>query len=487
MTASRLTAWTLLAAAVLALLPRPAAGQDSALPTKPPEDVISAARDARGYPKEALKQVREGLAAFAKYYADTVTNPLIYRAPLDNSLKTDAAGNKYDAGGRLIPTPDFLIRELEQRYLADPTPANAAKWTADKADYIRELGAAFDAALKPVVETHQDRIVRINAARLYAAVCRTGAAAHWPTVTDWLTNANTPTEIKHYALQAAANLLSAYDVNDYSTRRHAFPLVNQDNVAQPRLRANKVIGALVAAVDACVRDPNALVPLPGGKLENASPEQLAVAGFVRRNAIRALAQVRFVSLPGPDGQTPIFPVHTLARVCLSDPALVPAPTPADCAEAVIGVCNMAPMVESKAGTAFVPLKAYNPAAAAEAVAAGLLTFATPRTDPTNRSLPWQGYSARLGDALRNWGPLFNPAFDPTRAAATAGTPPQVVSDLAQRAQTAVLAPIDKGGLASRVDIESMRAFLKQLQGNPKRPVELVEGEPATRLPVPAKK
>jgi hypothetical protein len=466
MTASRLARWTLLLAAGFALRPAPAAAQDGPLPARPPTDLVVAARDGRGIPKEELDATRKQMAALAKYYADWVAHPLVHRAAADPT--------KIPAG--VYQTMDQLIEGLN-RFLLEPNPANtsggAPKVTADKLDYIRELGAALDAALKPLVETHPERVVRVNAARVHAAACKTGAAAHWPTVTGWLANPNTPTEIKQYALQAAANLLAAYNVNSYSTRRHAIPDLNW-------AAADKVIGGLVAAVEQCVLNPAALGPGAAG-----NP---GVVEFVRRQAIKALAQVRFVSLPGEDGKTPLYPAHTLARVCLADPALAPAPGPADCAEAVIGLCNMAPMVQAKAGTAYVGLKGYRQDAAAEAVATGLVAFATPRTDPTNKSLPWKGYSARLGDALRGWRPLFDEAFDATRPAAYKPEPTEKgpIPELVKRAQDLILAPIDNANLAARVDIEGVRALLRPLQANPKRPAELIDGVPATKLPPPKK-
>ena len=108
-----------------------------------------------------------------------------------------------------------------QRFIVEPIPFNATRVTKDRGDYIRELGVAFDAVLKPVIDENPERIVRINAARMLAVACKSGATAHYPTVTAMLTNANTPTDVKHYVLVAAGNLLSAYDVYDYRSRRHS--------------------------------------------------------------------------------------------------------------------------------------------------------------------------------------------------------------------------------------------------------------------------
>lgn len=479
MTFLRLFAWSGL---VVGLLPvgRAVAQDASKLPLPPRTNTITDLRDARGIDKAQLKTAQADLDTFAKYYAGLISHPLIHKAAQDPALKQD--GN-----GRDIPTVDTIIKELG-RFLLDPNPAvrtssddprpKVRDWNAD---YIRELGAAFDAALKPLVETHPERVVRVNAARLYAAVCTTGANPHWPTVTGWVTNPNTPTEIKYYALQAAANLLDAYDVFDYRSRRHAYTV-------EPRSAADKQIGALVAGIQACVTSPGAITALPDNKVESLAPDQLQVVGFVRRQAIKALGRCRFVTLPGP-AAAPIYPALTLVRVAGSDATLVPVPVPADCAEAVIGLANMAPMSVGS-GTSSTPVKGYNADAVAEAVAAGIITFAGPRAArPDDRSLPWRGYALRLNDAFRNWRPLFDPLYDPTAPTKfEAQLTPKPIADVVARVQASVLVPMDKVGaggapdLTARVDIEAMKAYLKQLQANPKRSNELIVGRPETALP-----
>lgn len=477
MTRTRLAAWVLLATASCLALAPAVTGQDPPLPKRPNVQDVNDARDVwKGIPKDKLQKVRDQLDAYAKYHVDVISHPNVYRA-IQDPTKTFK---------ETPPKLDDVFGDLERRFVIEPNPAvkatdgsGAIRAQPDNADYIREFGAAFDNALKTVIDTHADRIVKVNAARLYVIVCKSGAAAHWPTVTAWLTNANTPTEIKHYALQAAANLLAAYDLFEYKTRRHAVS-------KEPRAEADKEIGALVAAVEKCITDPNALVQLPDGKVENATEDQLAVIGFVRRQAVRALGNVRFMELPGPEGKT-IYPVGTLVKVAMSDPALVPLPSPAECGEAVIGLCNMAPSFNQK------PTKGFNPDALVEAVATGVIAFAGPRADPLNKSVAWRGYSLRIADAFRNWPPLFDPLFDPTRPTQfETKDVPAAVNDLIARVRTNVLNPIDKVGvgggadLSSPVNIPAMQAYLKSLQAKPKRPTEIITGVPATAFPAPPK-
>jgi hypothetical protein len=236
-----------------------------------------------------------------------------------------------------------------------------------------------------------------------------------------------------------------------------------------------------------VTDPNLLVPgLPGGKIADANPDQVAVVGFVRRQAVRALAQVRFAALPGPDGKGFIYPAATLAKVCVSDPAVVPAPGPAECAEAALGIANMAPTWGGN------KIKEYNPAAAAEAVTAAVLTFASPRAnDPLDKSVPWRGYALRLSEGLKNWRPLFDPLFDPaTPARFTAADVPPVVDTTINTIQSLVLSPIEAAGAAANpalgppVQIQKLRDYLRTLREAPKRNPLLFTGVPGSSIDVP---
>jgi hypothetical protein len=294
-----------------------------------------------------------------------------------------------------------------------------------------------------------------------------------------LKNENTRPEIKFYALQAAANLLAAYDPTDYQSRRHAI------GSKPPRAEADKEIGALVKAVEDCVLDPNKLLgDIPERNVEKADPDQIEVVRYLRRQAIRALAEVRFVTLPGPEGkEKPLYPAHTLARVCVSDPKIVPAPSPSECAEGVMGLCNMAPIWERA------PVKNYNSDAAAEAVAAGLITFATPRAaNAADHTLPWVRTSIRMSDALKGWRPLYNFLYDPVKPTPSDGEgAPAVLTDLITRAQDSVLTPMSKTDpakpeVAPRVGLESLKTFLKARQDDPKRTGVLFSGVPETALP-----
>jgi hypothetical protein len=206
--------------------------------------------------------------------------------------------------------------------------------------------------------------------------------------------------------------------------------------------------------------------------------------YVRREAIRALAQVRFVMLPGPEGrENMLYPAYTLARVCMADttaidPVLGPPPTSSERAEAVLGLCNMAPVWESE------PIKSFNNDALALAVATGLVHFAGPRTDPSDKSLPWMGYGLRIAEAMGDWPPIFSFLHNPVKPnPADAQAAPAVVKDVIRRAQTSILAPMTaKDG---QVNLQDLRTFITQQLG--KKDVNvLFANQPQMTLPVEEK-
>lgn len=468
---ARIASLTLLALAGFALASAPARAQD--LPRKNNEafGTINVLRDlpGGGIPKDKLADAQKAFTSFAKYYAELFAHPLIYKAPTEfKDVKTPS--------GSPVPTIDGdagILREID-RYMVYPQP-DSRNVSGKQADYIREMGAALDAAFKEQIETAADAIVRINTARAYAHVCRSGAAAHFATVTAMLSNANVRPEIKTYMIQSAGALLWAYDPTELRTRRHAADL--------------KTVGALVAALQDCIAKPELLVPgLPGNKLDQNTPtDQFLVVAFLRRQAVQALAQCRFAVIAGPDGKTSIYPAHTLCRVALADPALIFPPSPGEAADAALGILNMAPVRVMPDGRAEV-VKGYNADAALEAVTSALLTFAAPRAARNDdRTLPWANYAVRLAEALLTYRKLFDPDFDPTTNKFDGKLAPPALDEYTKSITARVLAPMDKVVVGNNVQIEELRKRLQAARNNPMRKTELVAGVGATSVAFPPPK
>lgn len=453
MTLTRLACWTLLAALGFGLAVPATARQDKNAPfPKMKDEIRTRVNELRDNPKplnpSELKQAQQDFELLAKYLAAVVADTRIYTAAQEFNPSP------------LIPKLDDIVRSFEG-YIRVPAPGNRVG--PDDADYIRELGIAVDKELGEVVRNSSDRIVRVNAARLLASACRSGAAVHYPTVTALLANANTPAEVKYYALKAAENLLAAYDLNDIRSRKHS---------NNPK-KANE-LAELVQAIEDCIVKPNTLVAGGAagadGKVPAMTADQQNVVAFIRRQAVKALGQLRFATIPGPTG-APIYPAHTLTRVIESDPAVVPPPGEAEVAEAVIGLCNMAPS------------KGYVPEVAADAVATGVIAFASKRSsNPADKSIAWRGYAGRMSEALKLWKGLFDGNFDPARPTAYDPTAvPKVVNDVAAAADRMVLMPIDKADPAVKVDVEGLKGIRRDLRADPKKSTTLYRDVPNTTI------
>jgi hypothetical protein len=434
--------WTLLVAAGFALLAQPGSVRarqkdKDDLPRKP-SAVFSEVSNLKTGGVTDVAKAKATFQTFATYHAEIIAHPKVHAAPLE--FKAD---NPFVAKP---PTVDEIITDLSRAILV-PEPGARAQVGPKDADYIRELGAALDAALAKVVRENTEPVVRINAMRLLAAACRSGAHAHYPTVTSLITNANTPPEIRYYAFQAAANLLAAYDLNYYEYRTHS--------------NDPKVVAELIKALEAAITNPATLVPLPPAEKDKPAvipTDQVAVVQFIRRQAVRALAQVRFAEFEVAKGGPTLYPGFTLARIAVSDPGINPPPTqPAEVAEAVIGLCNMAPPRQK--GTEKYAF------AITDAVATGLITFATPRAaNPGDKTIPWKGTAARLNDALKGWRPLFDPGYNPLKPTAfLADLVPKPVATLIGEADRQVLGPLEKADAGTKVNVDSLRTFRQDLR------------------------
>lgn len=443
---SRLSSWTLLVAGGFALVlctsPGSAQPAKDEFPKSPP-NVISF-KDNTG---TDLKRAKEAFAAFAKYNAEFISHPKVYSTPQEF----------VPPKGPPVPTSEQLINEMS-RFILVPVPGGTVG--SDQADYIRELGVALDTELKTVIERSTVPVVRVNAMRMLAAACRSGATVHYGTITGLLTNPNTPAEVRHYAFQAAGNLLAAYDLNELSSRKHS--------------NKPKEVSDLITALQDAITKPGKIVPVPpmGTAL---APEQADVLTFIRRAAIRALAQARF-SDKVPGGPE-LYPAFTLAQVAVSDPAISPPPTETEIAEAVIGLCNMAPPTKTAEREQY----AY---AISDAVATGIVNFATRRAaTPLDKSLAWRSYSARISDALKAWRPLFDPTFDPAKPMVfTSAAVPKPVEGVASEAESRVLERIynDKGAV---IDVNGLKAFRdNSIRGDKKWRLDPFASNPKLVLP-----
>lgn len=435
---------------------------------------VAGFKSAGGVTKAEAAKAKVAFEAFAKYHADYVSNPATHTAPQDFRVEPPMSNPN-------VPqTVDQLIAEI-QRNLVVPSPvpvlnpvpgqpsiatasARDAEVIAKESEYIRGLGAALDKALGDVISTSGERVVRVNAARMLAAACRTGAHDHWPTITKMLTEPNVDPEVRYYALQAAGNLLAAYDINDYRSRKHA---------ADP-----KTVGALIAALQNAVLKADAILPLvdvqdgKGGVRKVVPPDQVAVLQFIRRQAVRSLGQVRFADFEAEKGKT-LYPAHTLALVALTK---VPVETfkvegekvdivfapksadgvgeSADAGEAVLGILNMAP---PRGGAA---AKQYA-APMADVIATGVITWVGPRSaNPASKAQAWKGMALRLDEGFKTWQGLYDVNWNPTQPVVRPELVPQPAKDVAKAVTDNVLTPL--GSTTGTVNVTGLQTYQRDV-------------------------
>ena len=312
-------------------------------------------------------------------------------------------------------TPDYLLTELNRHILV---PDASARFSSEQKLYIHEFGAALDESLRAVLTKMGPRppkatvdppaIIRVNAGRMLASAARSGAPAHARTIIELLTNKfyksgdkflETPPELVFFALKAAEGLLAAYDpVAHFSPNPAMHSLKDEDLAALIKVLDEMILKGPQVADKAAESNPD-LPFKPGvvakedpdekksgetGKLDPKAlnPDQEALVKYFRRQAVRALAKVRF------DMVLDTRPAFTLARVAVSDEAISPAPTPHEIGDAVIGLVGMS------------PTHALNVDEWSVDIAAGITNFV--RTwARDNKLVSWRVYGSKLAAAFAN--------------------------------------------------------------------------------------
>src|SRR4029077_9242737 len=102
-------------------------------------------------------------------------------------------------------------------------------------------------------------------------------------------------------------LLSAYDVFDMKSRRHS-----NGWKQMPKGAGDKELAELVVEIDRFITQPAIIMSgVPNFDISKATPDQADVIRYIRRQAIKALGQVRFVAIPGVDDNSTLYPAYTL--------------------------------------------------------------------------------------------------------------------------------------------------------------------------------
>lgn len=279
-------------------------------------------------------------------------------------------------------TMDGVMTEIN-RFVLVPKPSEQFPYL--QIEYIQEFGKAADAAIRDVLKKAGNdpkaAIVRVNAGRALASVCRSGASAHVPLLVELIKSETTPPELQFWALKAAENLIGAMDIIKAKEGRTEFHALKDQELA---LLVNAIDGAIKRYCKAATPAPPATPATPappvgtpapppaganpppppagaappkgnpppppagnqpaGGRLEVAiapPPFDPDVAMYLRKQAVRAISKCRKVHLSDANN-TLARPGVILARFAVGDPSVAPVAQPHEYADAAIGLASMVP-------------------------------------------------------------------------------------------------------------------------------------------------
>lgn len=263
-------------------------------------------------------------------------------------------------------TMDGVMTEINRYVLV---PKQSEKSPYFQIEYIKEFGKATDLAIRDVLKRAGNEprtaIVRINAGRALASVCRSGASAHVPLLVDLIKSETTPPELQFWAMKAAENLIGASDLIKATEGRPEFHALKDPEISllvNTLEAAIKRFNTIALPPKAAGDNPPAAPPAPppppagnnppppppagappGGRIEAtiAPPYDADVAMYLRKQAVRAISKCRKVHFSDAN-KTLSRPGVILARFAVSDPSISPVAQPHECADAAMGLAQMIP-------------------------------------------------------------------------------------------------------------------------------------------------
>jgi len=267
--------------------------------------------------------------------------------------------------------------------------------TNNQIDNARVFVEKMDERLQFVIKQTPKRLVKVNAARMLAMIARvpvpyirTKETKHAlvDTFLKMIRDPQYPDEVKLYVFQGLGNILGAVDVKDPTQG----VIQDPDKLAEVCKELDKIITATY----------------PAPKVPADSPvyeDWAAVIQYIRREAVRAMAQVKYSVVRDRQRQPIARPLWTLLRVARydpqTDPAISPAFTPSERIEALIGICQMRPddlvnldLVAFFVSDALLELGVYHNDQKAQ-------FQKNPRFKP---AIAWKLYGYRLSEAMKQW-------------------------------------------------------------------------------------
>jgi len=328
-----------------------------------------------------LKEGKETMTAEDKGLLEQKARFQLYR------LTQDKYWHKQPPENRSVD--DFV----EDAFKLIPMPTAQKPLSDGQQQYMEVFASAY---LGPIDEALRNRtpIVRVNAARILARIAESiggsystsqaasGQAKIAEELLKVIKDKDQIDAVKFWALHGLEGLftasysLSAVPVNERPNRR----AMSREDLE------NQII---VALVDFVLRKPN----LP----PNPTPEEIEGFRYVRRQAIRALAQTRFPAVMSKKEFVGTPTALALSRVLVDD-GISPTASLSEKLEAAIGICQLQTNLTD----------GYYPDYAAHAVGLFIVELGKafnnrPQVGPGQTdNYTWKVFAARLLDALRAW-------------------------------------------------------------------------------------
>jgi hypothetical protein len=375
----------------LSLSTRPALAQPFPYPERLPEGTT------------AIERMRSGTMEFAddpKKYTDQFQRLARYLA--HRVVHPPYNGMEGPKKGGLPENIETLMEEAEH-FLSWPNRLTVPN--PNQIDYAVNFGKALEYEVMEVYEKAEKRLEKVNAARMLSLIGKMPYEGIADTYVKIIREDKYPLEIKLFAFEGLRYLLAIPD--PLFPNRHFFW----------HAAKNAAKGAEIAKALEMFITRKYAAGLPA--------EDARVIQYVRREAVRALAQIKYSVIRQGAAVVLDKPIWTLLRVASNDKIVKPADAAMpghgfsmpERIEAVVGILSMAPDPE------------VNLDVVAYLVNDALIEIGTfhnkERTDfqldPRNRPLvPWRITGVHLADALKQWKTVTSTSTSRLRGAAEAG-------------------------------------------------------------------
>jgi hypothetical protein len=298
-------------------------------------------------------------ADFNKEVLAKAANWYVYRLTWDQYHGQGTEEKDKSAGPPL--TMNDLVREA-QNYLWLESIRKKVQLKPPQVEYIHALGKEMNRALRDVFSQNSKPIVRVNAARMLAGIAETGQGEVADTAILLIQNPQESDAVKLYALRALKEL--------FALPASAKTGWNQNRETQS---IQAVQAYLTRKIDTLPTDP----------------QERDAINFVRREAVRALAQTRYATVPtikDASGRTALW----LLKVARKD-GFTPPPSVSEQIEAAMGVCELTPAKDLQMD--------YIAHHIGFAVVDFVNEYSKQRAGGEGAGMPWKLYSYRVTNAL----------------------------------------------------------------------------------------